>query len=363
MRGQHQSDPEPWKRESKAAQEARPDDGSPLQRIGVLVELPRLLEEMNVAPAPLLASLGLSLDALSDIEGRLPFPLVSELTLKCTQTTGRPDFMLLVGAEARLRHLGVVGQLLTFAPDFGTALLDFVANHRRYVRGAGVYLIDRGDDGVMIGHRVHHPGLLGSTIFSAAATAFGIKVFAELAAVEPAQVTLSLPQPDDVRPYRQIFGRSRLVFEAEHMALVYPRAALKKPIPTANPARYEELRAFVSERWNYLQPDIADRVMRVLVPSVLAGKPSLATIAQLLVMHPRALNRALQARGLSFREAVKRARFEMASQLLRETQIGIAELSQILGYSEVSAFTRFFTSMAGLPPTEWKARESAKRGD
>jgi AraC-like DNA-binding protein len=47
----------------------------------------------------------------------------------------------------------------------------------------------------------------------------------------------------------------------------------------------------------------------------------------------------------------------MARQLLRDTRLSVGGLAQILGYSEVSAFTRFFTSMAGLPPSEWKERE------
>ena len=74
-------------------------------------------------------------------------------------------------------------------------------------------------------------------------------------------------------------------------------------------------------------------------------------------MHPRTLNRALQTRGLSFRDAVNEARFEMASQLLRDTRVSIGSLAQILGYSEVSAFTRFFTSMSGQSPSDWKQRE------
>ncbi len=35
----------------------------------------------------------------------------------------------------------------------------------------------------------------------------------------------------------------------------------------------------------------------------------------------------------------------------------VGSLSQILGYSEVSAFTRFFTGMAGQSPSGWKQAE------
>jgi AraC-like DNA-binding protein len=201
--------------------------------------------------------------------------------------------------------------------------------------------------------------LRGSAAFSLGAMAFARSVLAELCGVEPTRVLLSLPQPVDLSPFRRAFGRARLVFEAEHFGAIYSRAALAKAIPTANPSSHAEIRRFVAERWNFLQPDIQDRVMRVLVPSVLAGAPSLKATAELLVMHPRTLNRALEKHGLSFRDAVNEARFEMASQLLRDTRVSIRSLAQILGYSEVSAFTRFFTSMAGQSPSEWKQGELA----
>ena len=333
------------------------DEAAPLQRVGVLAEIPRLLRELNVEPEPLLAGLGVDQAALSDIEGRIPFPLVSELMLRCAEATQREDFSLMLGASGRLGHLGIIGKLLSVAPDFRSALADFVANHPRYVRGAGTYLIDWEDNALLVGHRVHYPGLRGAAPFSAGAIAFGRAIFAELCGVEPASALLSLPRPADLAPYRRAFGRAKLVFEAEHFGLVYSAAALARPIPTADGALHADICKFVAERWNFLQPDILDRVMRVLVPSVLAGSPSLKATAEMLVMHPRTLHRALQTRGLSFRDAVNEARFEMASQLLRDTRVGIGSLAQILGYSEVSAFTRFFKSMSGQSPSDWKQRE------
>ena len=55
------------------------------------------------------------------------------------------------------------------------------------------------------------------------------------------------------------------------------------------------------------------------------------------------------------------ARFEVASQLLRDTRVSVGSLAQILGYSEVSAFTQFFTSVAGLSPSEWKQGNSQEK--
>ena len=160
-------------------------------------------------------------------------------------------------------------------------------------------------------------------------------------------------------PTGRAFGKAEFVFDAQHFGLTYSRAALARAIPTADPAAHLEIRRFVAERWNYLQPDVLDRVMRVLVPIVLGGAPSQKKIADLLVTHPRTLNRVLQARGTSFREARNEARFEIAAQLLRDTDVRVDDVAQMLGYSQLSAFTRFFTGFAGLPPSEWRKQELA----
>jgi AraC-like DNA-binding protein len=321
---------------------------------------PQRRGEMKVEPEPLLASLGPHRAALSDMDGWLPFPVISDLVLQCIAATGRNDFPLVLGSSARIRHWGVMGKLLSAAADLRLALVEFVANHPRYARGAGAYLVDCGEDGLLLGYRIHYPGLRAAAPFSLGAMAFARSVLAELCGVEPTRVLLSLPRPEDISPYRRAFGRAKLVFEAEHFGVIYSRAALAKAIPTADPVSHVEIRKFVAERWNFLQPNIQDRVMRVLVPSVLEGAPSLKGTADLLVMHPRTLNRALEKLGFSFRDAVNEARFEMASQLLRDTRVGVGSLAQTLGYSEVSAFTRFFSGMAGRSPSEWKQAELAK---
>jgi AraC-like DNA-binding protein len=329
----------------------------PIQRVGVLVEIPRVLREMGVDTAPILASFGEHRAALSDMDAWLPFPVISDLIIQCIEATGREDFPLVVGASARMRHWGIMGKLLSSAQDLRAALVEFVANHPRYARGGSAYLVDYAAGGLLLAYRVHYPGLRGSGFFSLGAMAFGRSVLSELCGAEPAGVLLSLPEPEDLAPYKQAFGRAKLVFEAEHFGLLYSRSALAKAIPTADPVVHADIQKVVAERWSLLEPDIQDRVMRVLVPSVLAGTPSLRATADLLAIHPRTLNRALERRGVSFRDAVNEARFEMASQLLRDTRVSVGNLAEILGYSEVSAFTRFFTSMAGQSPSEWKQAE------
>jgi AraC-like DNA-binding protein len=48
------------------------------------------------------------------------------------------------------------------------------------------------------------------------------------------------------------------------------------------------------------------------------------------------------------------ARLEMASQFLTDARMSIAHIAQVLGYSEISAFTRFFTTARGMSPAEYR---------
>ena len=102
-------------------------------------------------------------------------------------------------------------------------------------------------------------------------------------------------------------------------------------------------------------PNVADQVVRTLRPRVLFGEVTLAAAARRLAMHPRALNRRLQAEGTTFRKLLNEARFEVAVQLLQGTRIGVTEIAAALSYADASAFTHAFRRMAGTSPLEWRS--------
>ena len=72
-----------------------------------------------------------------------------------------------------------------------------------------------------------------------------------------------------------------------------------------------------------------------------------------LTHHPMSPAQALP--GRSTRRASR-----WRAKLRRDARLGVGSLAQILGYSEVSAFTWFFTGMAGQPPSAWRQAELAK---
>ncbi len=329
-----------------------------MQRVGVLVEVPRLLAEAGVDPQPVLRSAGIHPGLLADADGMLQYEQFSELLHLCVEATGRDDFDMIIGASGRSQHLGVLGTYMACGPNLGSAINDLVTNHPRYVRGGGPYLLDSGDGDVMVGYRAHSPGLRGASLISRGAVAFGYAIFRQISGVTPKAIHISLPPPTDLHGYELAFHCTPIHFNADHFGALFSRASLKTPNIKADGELRRHLANTIAARWAVHQPDVRERVMRALVPCVFSGTHSLESTARRINMTPEGLSRELKEQGASFRELLVAARLEMASQFLTDARMSITQIAQILGYSEISAFTRFFTTARGTSPAEFRRQHA-----
>lgn len=100
---------------------------------------------------------------------------------------------------------------------------------------------------------------------------------------------------------------------------------------------------------------------RLLRTELLRDNCSAAAVARLFSMHRRTLNRHLRMEGLAFRQAVNEVRFEIACELLANTDMTLSQVAAVLRYSELSAFTRAFRRWSGQTPSAWRASHSHGR--
>ena len=100
--------------------------------------------------------------------------------------------------------------------------------------------------------------------------------------------------------------------------------------------------------------ELPDDIRRLLRTRLTSRRCSAAEIAGLLTMHRRTLSRKLKIRGTGYRAIAKQTRFEIARQLLEDTDVPLGEIAAALGYSEASAFTRAFRRWSGRTPTAWR---------
>jgi AraC-like DNA-binding protein len=94
---------------------------------------------------------------------------------------------------------------------------------------------------------------------------------------------------------------------------------------------------------------------RLLRTELLRDSCSAATVARLFSMHRRTLSRHLRIEGLAFRQVANEVRFEIACELLANTDMELSQIATVLRYSEPSAFTRAFRRWSGQAPSAWRA--------
>ena len=70
------------------------------------------------------------------------------------------------------------------------------------------------------------------------------------------------------------------------------------------------------------------------------GYPMLEMVADELRVPQSAIQRALAGHGVTFKDLVERTRYELALIYLKQRHLPLSEIAFLLGYSELSAFSR-----------------------
>lgn len=99
--------------------------------------------------------------------------------------------------------------------------------------------------------------------------------------------------------------------------------------------------------------DFPTSLCQIMVTLLKEHAADLETVAEILRMHPRTLQRRLRYEGSSFRKVLDEARFRLATELMHWPGATVTEVSRSLGYSTVANFSRSFKRIAGVTPGEY----------
>jgi AraC-like DNA-binding protein len=170
------------------------------------------------------------------------------------------------------------------------------------------------------------------------------------------RVELSYPEPPSRELYDLLFGAPS-VFGADRAGLVFDAELLGVPIMRDEKA----LDAFIARApADFLvrrdhSASLPDQVRKVVEHGLRGTHPTGDLIAAGLSISPQTLRRKLAAHGTSLREIREGVLRDTAITALAQGDETIAQLSDRLGFSEPSAFTRAFRRWTGSPPRTYRS--------
>jgi AraC-like DNA-binding protein len=328
-------------------------------RASPLMPLPAVLRELGLDPEALFAESDFDLGLLRDPESIIPYRRAAALLARCVARSGRPDLMLVLAQRGDFSVLGIVSLLARHSPDIGTAWRATIEHLHLHDRGA-VATLEVGGAVALLGYSIYEREVAGSDQVHLLAIALAQRIMEGLCGGpwHAAEVHLPVRRPRDDAPFRRFFG-APLRYNAERAALVFPAGLLARQIPGADPAVRRAVEALVHELERQGSRAVGTAVRRVLRAMLAAGHASEQGVAAAFSMHRRTLNRRLQDEGTTFRLLLEQTRFEVARQLLRDTDVAVGQIAIGLGYSGPTAFGRAFKRWSGRAPQAW--REDGER--
>jgi len=323
--------------------------------LGVCKEIAPTLRDFGVEPDPVTREAGLDPHLFEDGTNVIPHMALGRLLTLSVARTNCPHFGLLVGQRATILSLGMVGRLMQHSETLGDAMRALVSNLSIQNRGAVPSLTISGDTAYFT-FSVYQPEAESADQISDGSLAVAVNAIRALCGSHwnPSEILLPRFAPADAEPYRRHF-RAPVRFNQESAIIVFPARDLGLRIAGADPM----MRALLQERIQQLKgeqgSEFSDDIRRLLRMRLTSNHCSADDIAHLLTMHRRTLSRRLKGGGMGYRAITNEIRFEIARQLLQDTQVPLAQIAAALGYSEASAFTRAFRRWSGQTPTTWRA--------
>jgi AraC-like DNA-binding protein len=101
--------------------------------------------------------------------------------------------------------------------------------------------------------------------------------------------------------------------------------------------------------------DIVGKTRRAIVAQLESGEAKLKTVAEQLGLSAGTLRSRLAAVDTNFDAVMADTRRRMAETYLRDTELPLTEIAFLLGFSELSAFTRAAGKWFGAPPSARRA--------
>ena len=323
--------------------------------LGISKEIAPTLRALGVDPEPVIREAGLDPRLFDDAMSMIPFAALGRLYTLCVARTGCPHFGLLVGRRTSILSFGLVGRLMQHSHNVGEALRALVSNLSTQDRVVVPALTSRDGIALLTFATYQAKSRSGPQILDAA-LGVTVNILRTLCGSgwRPEEVLLPRAAPADQALYRHHF-RAPVRFNQESASIVFPARDLDLRIAGADPL----LRVMLEERIQQLKgaqgSEFSDDIRRLLRTRLTGNHCSADDIAHLLTMHRRTLARRLKGSGMGYRAITNEIRFEIARQLLEDTQVPLTQISAALGYSEASAFTRAFRRWSGQTPTTWRA--------
>ncbi|MDE2363203.1 MAG: AraC family transcriptional regulator [Hyphomicrobiales bacterium] len=160
-------------------------------------------------------------------------------------------------------------------------------------------------------------------------------------------------RPADTGIHRRLFGE-RVEFDADFNGLSGLASDLDRANVAADPALARYAHQFVETLNDARQSSMEHETRKAVYLLLPLGGASIERVARSLGVHERTLQRRLAEEGVEFSDLVNGVRRELVERYLANPAYSLTRIAEMLGYGQLSSFTRWFAAQFGAAPSAWR---------
>ena len=331
-----------------------------LVRSASLTHYAEIARALNVDPMPQLRMVGLDPQCLLQPDLKISVEAVVRLLDGSAREAGVDDFGLRMAQSRKISNLGPLA-LLWREPTLRCALKalqEFLSLHNQ-----GLVLDVEEGAGVAV---LRLELMTVSHVFVRQSVELAVAVTHRLLQTllgnrwRPSAVCFRHCAALDGERHQRVFGTA-IQFNGLMDGIICRSSDLDRALPNAD----AEMAHYVNQYLKSIREDsrtaLVAHVQQMIWTLLPTGRCSVAQVAAHLGRDRRTLHRHLTREGETFSSLLDQVRMELATRYLANPHHPLSEIAGVLGFSELSAFSRWFSRLFGCSPSSWKAQASLGR--
>ncbi len=175
--------------------------------------------------------------------------------------------------------------------------------------------------------------------------------------LRPLEVSFRHAQPAYVAEYYRIF-QCPIHFKQPYNAISFDPSIAKCRVVSASPELHATIRSRLEKtKWEILNTGFCKRVHHYVEEELSNHMPSIIEVAEHFNMNSKSLQRRLKNEDTTYRDLCQDLRRTYATEWVGKSNRSFTDISNTLGYSCLSAFTRAFKEWFGVPPFTYREQQ------
>lgn len=302
----------------------------------------------------ILENTNIKIEDLNDSKSRFNLKQTETLISNALKVSNDPTLSIAYSQHIRLSHLGTLGIAILNAPKFSDVI--YVLNHFLSIVDPAALMhvvLEKSIVSIQFGKKV--PLGMNYKYVQETLCLTMIKVFEDILETQLPELKIYFDFDKPTYAEKFKFLDAPIFWEQDLCKITFNAKILEKDLPGANHLAFQQAFQMCELELQDQSDDEAHWLVKVklLVLENIRSPLTAEEIAELLHLSRRTFFRKLAKYQMTYDKLLVMVRAEVAKEYLMNKSLNLEEITDLLGYSNVSSFSKAFKRWYGVTPYQW----------